>query len=587
MMFIKLEVLFCVLSSCTLVFVDGENVKNDVEAPLRGGRKHQNARSVNMKLGQRSPLFFKSRMRREDAAVKPENRALSDGFDEMAFWESYLLSGQVNSMPPTHAPTKAYTSPPTAKPIFAPTESPTKGPTDAPVPPPIFVDPPPTFVDPPPTFVDPPPTSIPVAPPIVMPTEAPVVMPTEAPVVMPPTEAPTCKPISEIACTTPGLSTLCELVMQAYLTEPFTNDLLTVFAPTDDAFAALPQDLLEILTTDVSLLTEVLWYHVVPTARVLTTDLFCEGGSLDKLKMANGEDTTIMCASSISVNQPTPVVSINIVGNGNTAPGPMIVSANIVACNGIVHIIDGVLLPDTTTESPTSAPVPPTVAPVVPTPQPVNPTPAPVNPTPAPVNPIPTPVVNPTPAPVNPIPTPVVNPTPAPVTPTIAPVTPTIAPVTPSTAPVTPTPAPVTSTPAPVTPTPAPVNPTPAPVNPPTPSPVVPTPAPIAGPPVVLQTIQPVALQGGNEFANPNSIKQELLHERKNKKELTLNLQQKLSNIMHFIQFSWQQVGFRISLQIVKEFLMFQAGLFLRVGNQILLIPVLGLGLVLTVTAIW
>jgi uncharacterized surface protein with fasciclin (FAS1) repeats len=315
---------------------------------------------------------------------------------------------------------------------------------------------------------------------------------------------------AEIACTTPGFGTLCYLVTLAGLVDPLTNDLLTIFAPTDDAFAALPEELVASVTSDLDLLSSVLWYHAVPNKEVLTSELICEGGPTDRLTMANGEEISVMCMKT------TPNVSTFIVGTGNTSPGPMIVTDNIVACNGIIHVIDGVILPSFDTEEPTSAPVVPTSVPVVdPTPAPVSLTPAPVTTTPAPVGSTPAPVTL-TPAPVGSTPAPVGS-TPAPVSPTPAPVTLTPAPVTLTPAPVDSTPAPVGSTPAPVTPTPAPVSPTPAPVTPtpapvsPTPAPVTPTPAPIAGPPVVLQTIQPVALQGGNEFNDPNSYQSRAL----------------------------------------------------------------------------
>ena len=271
--------------------------------------------------------------------------------------------------------------------------------------------------------------------------------------------------IAEIACTTPGFETLCSLVIQADLVEPFTSDLLTVFAPTDEAFAKLSPEIVEAVTADQQLLRDVLFYHAVPNQEVFVKDLICEGGSLDKLTMANQEDTSIQCASSITDTDPVPDVSTFVVGNGNTSPVPMIISGDIVACNGVVHVIDGVLIPGT--------PVEPTDVPVV-------------SPTPSPVAPV-TPTATPAPvAPVTPTEAPVVSPTPAPVAPveTAAPVVP-----------VPPTDPPV-ETATPIAPTVA---------------PIAPTEAPIAGPPVVLQTIQPVALQGGAEFADPNSYQSKAL----------------------------------------------------------------------------
>jgi hypothetical protein len=151
--------------------------------------------------------------------------------------------------------------------------------------------------------------------------------------------------------------------------------------------------------------------------------------------------------------------------------------------------------PAPTTLAPTAL-APTTVAPIPsPTDPPTTPAPFPV-PTPPPVEaptlaPVPAPVAAPTPPPV---PAPVTTPTPAPVPAPVA--TPTLAPV----------PAPV------IPPTPAPVQ---APVIPPTPAPVVvPTPAPVVaptGPPVVSQAILPVALQGGQEFQDPESYQSQAL----------------------------------------------------------------------------
>jgi hypothetical protein len=74
-----------------------------------------------------------------EAAENPHNRDLRDGFDEAAFWENYLLGGQVNSLP-TKPPTYA----PIEKPVYSPTASPTKSSTNAPIPPPTFTPAPPT-----------------------------------------------------------------------------------------------------------------------------------------------------------------------------------------------------------------------------------------------------------------------------------------------------------------------------------------------------------------------------------------------------------------------------------------------------------
>jgi len=71
--------------------------------------------------------------------------------------------------------------------------------------------------------------------------------------------------IVEAAVATPELTTLVDAVLAAGLEEALaTTDNITVYAPTNDAFSALPADVLETVVGDVDLLTAVLTYHVTP-----------------------------------------------------------------------------------------------------------------------------------------------------------------------------------------------------------------------------------------------------------------------------------------------------------------------------------
>jgi uncharacterized surface protein with fasciclin (FAS1) repeats len=98
----------------------------------------------------------------------------------------------------------------------------------------------------------------------------------------------------------------------------------TVFAPTDEAFAALPagtvEDLLKPENKDK--LVAVLTYHVVP-GKVMSTDL----KDNTMAKTAQGGEVTID------------------LDNGATINGAKVVTADIVADNGVIHVIDTVLLP--------------------------------------------------------------------------------------------------------------------------------------------------------------------------------------------------------------------------------------------------
>ena len=147
---------------------------------------------------------------------------------------------------------------------------------------------------------------------------------------------------------TEELSFFCALNELTGNDEILATNSFTVFAPTDDAFAALPVDIFPSETGESDPLEYLLQYHAIST-EIRTTDLICEGGVLDNLTMANGEDTIISCSSSIDD------ASTFIAGNGNALPGPKIISKNIAACNGIVHVINGVLRPGTT-EEPTPTP---------------------------------------------------------------------------------------------------------------------------------------------------------------------------------------------------------------------------------------
>jgi transforming growth factor-beta-induced protein len=96
---------------------------------------------------------------------------------------------------------------------------------------------------------------------------------------------------------------------------------VTVFAPVDSAFAALPAETLGAALADPSgLLTQILLYHVVP-------------GSLDAAAVTSSTSLTTAQGGTISVS--------GAVLNGNIN----IIATDIAACNGIVHLIDGVLIP--------------------------------------------------------------------------------------------------------------------------------------------------------------------------------------------------------------------------------------------------
>lgn len=102
----------------------------------------------------------------------------------------------------------------------------------------------------------------------------------------------------------------------------------TVFAPTDEAFAKLPEGTVEKLLEDKDKLTAILTYHVVPGA-VLAKDVV----KLEEAKTVQG--------GKVKVKVDEDQVFIN---------GAKVVKADIVCGNGVIHVIDSVLLPPEKTE---------------------------------------------------------------------------------------------------------------------------------------------------------------------------------------------------------------------------------------------
>jgi transforming growth factor-beta-induced protein len=160
-------------------------------------------------------------------------------------------------------------------------------------------------------------------------TPAPTAEP--APTAMPdPTAEPTAEPelqsIVEIAVANGSFTTLVAAVEAAGLAETLAGEgTFTVFAPTDEAFAALPEGTVEALLEDPQgALSEILLYHVVDSV-ALAADVV----TLDSVTTLNGNDVTIE------------VVNGGVVLNGSVN----VVMTDIIASNGVIHVIDAVLLP--------------------------------------------------------------------------------------------------------------------------------------------------------------------------------------------------------------------------------------------------
>jgi len=131
--------------------------------------------------------------------------------------------------------------------------------------------------------------------------------------------------IVDLAVATESLSTLVAAVKAGGLVETLKGDgPFTVFAPTNEAFAALPEGTLESLLKpeNKDQLVAILTYHVV-AGKVMSTDL-SEGMTAPTV---NGAEITITLADGAKVN------------------GANIAAADVEASNGVVHVIDQVILP--------------------------------------------------------------------------------------------------------------------------------------------------------------------------------------------------------------------------------------------------
>jgi uncharacterized surface protein with fasciclin (FAS1) repeats len=123
--------------------------------------------------------------------------------------------------------------------------------------------------------------------------------------------------------------TLVTAVTAAGLVDTLKGDgPFTVFAPTDDAFAKLPKGTVEGLLKDIPKLTAILKYHVVEGA-VKAADVVVH----KNITTLQGQDVKID-AAKWHLHKTVKVNSANII------------KADIEADNGVVHVIDGVLLPE-------------------------------------------------------------------------------------------------------------------------------------------------------------------------------------------------------------------------------------------------
>lgn len=135
--------------------------------------------------------------------------------------------------------------------------------------------------------------------------------------------------IVDIAAANPQFSTLVSLVKAAGLVDTLKSDgPFTVFAPTNAAFKKVPHATLEMLgkPENIEKLKKVLTYHVV-SGKVLAADV---------LKLKNKTAVKSVEGSSITVG---------ISKKGVTVDKAKVVKTDILASNGVIHVIDAVIIP--------------------------------------------------------------------------------------------------------------------------------------------------------------------------------------------------------------------------------------------------
>ena len=131
--------------------------------------------------------------------------------------------------------------------------------------------------------------------------------------------------IIETAAAAGSFTTLAKAIEAADLTATLKGEgPFTVFAPTDEAFAKLPKGTLDALLKDKAKLAAILTYHVVP-GNVMSKEV----AGMSSARTVNGQDLSIKAKDGkVKVNKAT------------------VTTADIAASNGVIHVIDQVLMPE-------------------------------------------------------------------------------------------------------------------------------------------------------------------------------------------------------------------------------------------------
>ena len=132
------------------------------------------------------------------------------------------------------------------------------------------------------------------------------------------------KDIVDTAVAAGSFNTLATALTEAGLIDTLKGSgPFTVFAPTDEAFAKIPEDQLKAILADKELLTSILTYHVV-AGKVMAKDVV----KLDSAESLQGNKLVVSTDQGVKVNNAS------------------VIKTDIVTSNGVIHVIDTVLVPE-------------------------------------------------------------------------------------------------------------------------------------------------------------------------------------------------------------------------------------------------
>jgi uncharacterized surface protein with fasciclin (FAS1) repeats len=129
--------------------------------------------------------------------------------------------------------------------------------------------------------------------------------------------------IVDVAVQAGSFNTLVQAVQAAGLVETLSGEgPFTVFAPTDEAFAQIPQETLQAVLADKEKLTAILTYHVVP-GKLMAADVVRS----TQLQTVQGQSITVSTEGGVRVDDAN------------------VIQTDIEADNGVIHVIDKVIMP--------------------------------------------------------------------------------------------------------------------------------------------------------------------------------------------------------------------------------------------------